>query len=156
VFGASKLLGLAGLFGAASWSRHATKAFQLRQVQRLVHHAYEHVPFYREHYDRAGLRPGDIHCLEDFERTPVVSREDLQNRPVVDVVARGFAPEKLVLHRTSGSTGEPLNVLRTRFEERLLQAFRLRALLGHGLRVTDRRAADTTVRDETPARARCT
>ena len=56
------------------------------------------------------------------------SRTDLQGLPEQDIVARGFDPEKLVVHRTSGSSGEPLSIRRTWFEDRLLQAYRLRVL----------------------------
>ena len=74
------------------------------------------------------------------------SRTDLQGLPEQDIVARGFDPEKLVVHRTSGSSGEPLSIRRTWFEDRLLQAHRLRILFRLGMRLTDRRVAVVTGR----------
>ena len=66
--------------------------------------------------------------------------------PASDLVAGGFEAEKLVVHRTSGSSGEPFSIRRTPFEDRLLQAYRLAILFRLGMRLTDRRMAVVTAR----------
>ena len=43
-------------------------AWHLQRLTKLVHYAYERSPFYREKFDRAGLKPADIRSLEDFKR----------------------------------------------------------------------------------------
>ena len=65
----------------------------------------------------------------------------MQERPACDLVSAGCDPERLVTHRTSGSTGSPLTIRRTPFEEWLLRGLRLREQLRLGLRLTDLRAS---------------
>ncbi len=117
------------------------RQYQSRQLRALVHHAYERVPYYRRLFDEARLKPDQVRTLDDLARIPPTSRTDLQGLPEEDLVARGFDPRKLVVNRTSGSSGEPLSTRRTWFEERLLQAYRLQVLFRLGMRLTDRRVA---------------
>ncbi|MCL6544150.1 MAG: hypothetical protein K6T61_02905 [Bryobacteraceae bacterium] len=126
---------------APSWGREELEAFQSRRLRALVRHAFERVPFYRDLYSRHGVRPEDIRGLEDLPRLPVAMRHEMQDRPLEDLLARGFKRERFIQHRTSGSTGYPFSTYRTWFEERFLHALRLRVQLRRGLRLTDRRAA---------------
>jgi phenylacetate-CoA ligase len=133
--------GLEALIRAHSWNREQLLAFQARRLQALVRHASRRVPYYRRLFEQAGLRPDDIRSLDDLSRIPITSRGDLQRLPAGDVLAEGAEPEKMILHSTSGTSGEPLRILRTCFEENLLKAFRLREQLAVGMRLTDRRAS---------------
>ena len=117
------------------------RQFQSRQLRALVRHAYSRVPYYRRLFQKEGLRPEHIQGLEDLPKIPLTSRVDLQRCDPTDIVARGFDPKRLVVHRTGGSSGEPLSVRRTLFEDRLLQAYRLKVLFGLGLRINDRRSS---------------
>jgi phenylacetate-CoA ligase len=141
---ASLTLRLESLWAALrfpSWDRHELEAFQSRRLRALVRHAAERVPFYRELYSRHGVRPEDIRGLEDLPRLPVALRHEMQDRPFEELLARGFAPQKLIQRRTSGSTGYPFTTCRTWFEERLLHALRLGQELRRGLRLTGRRVS---------------
>ncbi len=140
---------------AAELRGDAVERFQSRQLRALVRHAYARVPYYRRLFDRAGLKPQHVRGIQDLSRIPLTSRADLQRCDPAEVVARGVDPERLVVHRTSGSSGQPLSIRRTAFEDRLLQAYRLKILFRLGLRATDRRAAVVTRRlTETPLYSR--
>jgi phenylacetate-CoA ligase len=39
------------------WSREQLEAYQLEQLSKLLHHAYENVPYYRRVFDERGLKP---------------------------------------------------------------------------------------------------
>ena len=130
-----------GLLRGQAWSPEQIAGFQSRRLRALVRHAYQRVPYYRRLYDHAGFKPDDIRSLADLGRIPLASRSDLQELPAREVLAQGVEPYRLVLHRTSGSSGAPLSIWRTWFEERLLQAYRLRVVLGLGVRPGDRRAS---------------
>jgi phenylacetate-CoA ligase len=144
--------GGSGLLFGRGWNRAEIEAFQARQLRALVRHACENVPYYRSLFDRAGLQPGDIRGLADLPRIPLTSRADLQSLSARAVVARRFGSKKLVVHLTSGSSGQPLSVRRTWFEEWLLQAYRLQVLFHLGLRVTDRRVAVAYLANGKPVR----
>ena len=91
-------------------SEDELRALQLAKIQQLVKHAYEHVPFYRERYQRAGIHPEDIRSLEDFQALPFLTREDVKNN-LEALVAQNFPRHKLYKSETGGSTGEPIQFL---------------------------------------------
>lgn len=116
------------LFRALRWTRDELLNYQRKCFRKIVRHAARNVPFY------AGMD------VEDVSQLPIIQKSDVQRDPSA-FLTRGLSPDKLVWYVTSGSTGEPLRVCRSLFEERLLQAYRIRAELMLGMRLTDRRAA---------------
>ena len=38
-----------------------------------MRHAYDNVPFYRDKFDSAGLKPGDISTVEDMTKIPITT-----------------------------------------------------------------------------------
>jgi len=142
----ARIAGLRGFLHGPGLDRESIKNFQEQRLRALVQHAYNRVPYYRRLFDQARLKPGQIGGLDDLARIPITSRADLQSLPASETVASGFVPDKLIVHRTSGSSGEPLSIRRTWFEDRLLQAYRLRVLFRLGMRITDRRVAVVTPR----------
>jgi phenylacetate-CoA ligase len=135
-----------GLRGAAAlpallWHPRAragqVQEYRARRLRQVVRHAYRTVPFYRELFDRHGIRPESIRSPDDLWRLPITSRDDVQHLAPDRIVAGGLLPERLILHRTSGSTGRPLTIRRTRLEERVLWFLRYRALMHLGVRPRD-------------------
>ncbi len=123
------------------WSRDELENFQSRRLRELVRHASERVSFYRDLYSRHELCPNDVRGIEDLGRIPLAQRAEMQERPASELLARGLDPDRLVVHRTSGSTGYPFCTYRTLLEERLLQGLRLKRQFKLGLRPTDLRVA---------------
>lgn len=119
-------------------SRETVEAFRARALRRLVRHAAADVPHYRELFAREGLDPESIREPEDLTRMPVVSREHFQRQPVDRLVARGVEPDRLMEFSTSGTSGVPLTVRRTRAERWLQNNFRLRVQRDYGMDRTDR------------------
>ncbi|MBM3814724.1 MAG: phenylacetate--CoA ligase family protein [Acidimicrobiia bacterium] len=136
----ARLESLAAIGLGPRWNQERVRRFQDRRLLRLVRHAYENVPHYRRLFEKAGLRPEAIRGVEDLGRIPITHRSDFQ-AGAEEVVARGYDPRRLITHRSSGTTGEPMTMRRTWFEERLLHVFRLWVQMSEGLRPTDARAA---------------
>ena len=63
-------------------------ALQLRKLQRLVQHAYVHVPYYRDAIGEAGVHPEDIRSLEDIARLPLLSKDDVRQAPLLRPLRR--------------------------------------------------------------------
>ena len=82
---------------------------QLDALQRVLHHAYDHVPFYRQAWDAADVHPHDVKTLDDLRHFPIVSKADLRTRER-EFLSSQFDPTKLLVKRTSGSTGVPLTI----------------------------------------------
>jgi phenylacetate-CoA ligase len=74
----------------------------------MVHHARANVPFYRRSYDRE--RVAAIRGVKELPLLPMVDRRALQDK--FRFVAADTVPERCSAFRTSGSTGEPVTVLR--------------------------------------------
>jgi phenylacetate-CoA ligase len=124
-------------------SRADILAYQNAQLRALVQHAYARVPYYRSLFDRHGIQPRHIRSVADMPIIPITTKADLQRRSPAELVSEGVDPAGLVQRRTSGSSGQPFTVRRTRVEEHLLGAFRLRALHQYGLRPRDHAVAVT-------------
>ena len=87
------------------WSEKKLLAHQLRQIQNLIDHAAQHVPFYRDRLrPYAGLPPGAL-TLEQFRKIPLLTRDEIQ------ATGRGLRSRALpagpgppIPAKTSGST----------------------------------------------------
>jgi len=120
-------------------SEDELQALQLAKIQRLVKHAYEYVPFYRERYQRAGIHPEDIRSLEDFQSVPFLTREDVKNN-LEALIAGNFPRHELQKTETGGSTGEPIQffVEGSFWWQNAANVFRLRSW--HGVREGEKSA----------------
>lgn len=89
------------------------QALQWEKLQTLITHCWEQVPFYREHWGRAGLTdPADVRSLADYARLPVLTKRDLREH-FERLKAEGFR-DRLLYKTTGGSTGEPVTIGYTR------------------------------------------
>ncbi|MFD4787850.1 phenylacetate--CoA ligase PaaK [Streptomyces sp. NPDC058459] len=82
------------------------RALQLERLRASLRHAYAHVPFYRESFDRAGVRPEDCRSLADLAHFPFTTKADLRANYPYGMFA---VPRERVrrLHASSGTTGLP-------------------------------------------------
>ena len=87
------------------------KALQLERLQKTVRHCMNS-PFYQKKFQELGITPEDIKTLDDVQKLPFTSKEDLRENypfglacvPLKDCVR---------LHSSSGTTGNPTVVLHT-------------------------------------------
>ena len=112
--------------------------WQHRCLRKLIRHAYQEVPSVRQRMDCAGISPQEIRGRSDLLAIPASTRRELQTAGLSQVLSRGINLQQLIDRSTSGSSGEPLIVKRTPFEEQLLNAFRWRVLREYGLKRGDR------------------
>jgi phenylacetate-CoA ligase len=81
-------------------------ALQLQKLRRLLEHAGEHVPHYRDRFREAGFSPGDLRSLDDITRLPILARDEAQ----VTAAARTSTAPPFVAYRavTGGTLGSAL------------------------------------------------
>ncbi len=89
---------------------------QNRKLRAIVKHAYETVPYYYNLFNAISLKPTDIKTKEDLVKIPITYKKTLQKLPISERVAKGVDISKCIKCRTSGSTGEPLDVLLSKRE----------------------------------------
>lgn len=86
-----------------SWTAARIAEYQLEQLKKVVLHSYENCPAYRSIFDRQGIAPADIKSLDDVEKVPFVTKEDLRDR--LEEFSCPWPDRKYVT--TGGSTGIP-------------------------------------------------
>jgi phenylacetate-CoA ligase len=79
-------------------------------LQRLLTHAYETVPFYRQRLDQTGIHPTDIGDFNAFTKLPALTKADLRDHGS-EMLSRHFLSESLLRKKTSGSTGVSVAVM---------------------------------------------
>lgn len=96
--------------GSQWWDRQRTGNYQDLMLRRLIKHAAVHVPYYRQLFAGQGIDPEKFRGRQDMHRIPVLEKETLRRRRDEFVAdnAGEFIPSR---HRTSGSTGTPLEFL---------------------------------------------
>ena len=145
--GLGDLLTLPSIFRRPRLTREKIVEFQDRRLSRIVAHAYENVPYYRRLLDRNGIDPRAIRTAADLNAIPTTSKNDLRALPVEETLARGADSKRLILFKTSGSSGEPFAIRRSWFEQRFWGQFWIRAFRQYGMRMRDRIASVEVTRD---------
>jgi phenylacetate-CoA ligase len=94
-------------------SRDEMIALQESRLRTIVKYAYDKVPFYKKKFDETGLKPQDIRNIEDIEKIPFTTKDDLRDNYPFDMFAVPMS-EIIELHASSGTTGKPVVVGYTR------------------------------------------
>ncbi|HXG11937.1 MAG TPA: phenylacetate--CoA ligase family protein [Gemmataceae bacterium] len=84
-------------------------ARQWAAVRRMLQHAYDTVPFYRQRLARAGICPAGLRGPTDYTNVPVLTKADIREQGP-DLISRQYRREDLHRKETSGSTGVPLAI----------------------------------------------
>ncbi|NEB77909.1 phenylacetate--CoA ligase [Streptomyces sp. SID14478] len=82
------------------------RELQLERLRDTLGRVYERVPFYREAFDKAGVRPEDCRALEDLARFPFTTKADLRDNYPFGMFAVDQSDVRR-LHASSGTTGLP-------------------------------------------------
>jgi phenylacetate-CoA ligase len=87
------------------WER--LRALQLERLQQTARRVYERVPFYREAFDKHGVKPADIRTLEDIRKLPFTRKADFRETYPTGLFAVPMN-QVLRIHASSGTTGKPI------------------------------------------------
>lgn len=93
-----------------TWSREDIRAWQEKQLQRIVDQAYYHTVYWHRVFDEHGLKPSDIRTAEDIKKLPILTKKDIfahYDEMVPDNVDQ--FPHRV--ERTGGTTGDPMQYL---------------------------------------------
>ncbi len=86
--------------------RPALEALQLKRLRDVLERVYTSVPFYRLSFDKAGIRPSDVNSLQDLQRLPFTTKQDMRDSYPYGLFAAPM--EEIVrIHASSGTTGKP-------------------------------------------------
>lgn len=118
-------------------------AERLRELQwarllRLLTHAYETVPFYQERFQALGLTPKEIRSPADFARIPVLTKETLRTQRAG--LLSSAETKRVSALASSGSSGDPLTVIRDRNSTAYHRAAKYRGQRWFGIDIGEKEA----------------
>ena len=94
-------------------SRDEIAALQTERLKGTLQTVYENVQAYRKKFDAVGVSPADFRRLEDLEKFPFTTKQDLRENYPFGMFA--VPMEKVArVHASSGTTGKPTVVGYTR------------------------------------------
>ena len=77
---------------------------QSEKLVKQVKHVYENVAYYRDLMDKKGVKPEDIHGIEDLHKLPFLSKADLREAYPYGLLAKPLE-DCVRIQSTSGTTG---------------------------------------------------
>ena len=110
---------------------------QLESLRKVIENAYNNVPYYNSLFKKNDLRPGDIKSIQDLNKIPVLSKQDIREN-LTEIISKGYNMHSLIEYETSGSTGQPLPVYVNREEDDYRKAKHLRSNIIVGQRPRDK------------------
>ena len=79
---------------------------QFAALQKLLRHAVDTVPYYRDLFAAQNLRPDDIRSVADLVRVPVLTKALMQQN-LKRMKSTNYSADQLMEDASGGSTGQP-------------------------------------------------
>lgn len=92
-----------------NWSSDKIYEFQFDRLRKLLEHVHRNVPYYQKMFNKECLRPSDIKCLEDLQKLPVLTKDDVLKN-YKQFFARNLWYKNRMYRHTSGTSGKSLKV----------------------------------------------
>jgi len=111
------------------------KQLQEKRLRDITNHAYNNVPLYKEKFDALGIEPEDIRSLEDVQKLPFTTKQEVRNGIPDRSMTRGSDLGDCIRASTSGTSGGPMAVFYDkRFMDYCMAAWRFRKRLAIGVK----------------------
>lgn len=107
------------------------KAIQNEKFLKQVAHVYKNVKYYRDLMDAKGVKPEDIHSLDDINKLPFISKSDLRDTYPYGMLGVPLS-ECVRIHSTSGTTGKRVVAFYTQHDIDLWEDCCARAIVAAG------------------------
>ncbi len=107
------------------------KALQSERLVAQVKHVYENVKFYRDRMEEAGVKPEDIHGIEDLHKLPFITKDDLRDQYPYGLLGVPLS-ECVRIQSTSGTTGRRVVAFYTQEDVDLWDECCARAIVAAG------------------------
>ncbi|MEO8116939.1 MAG: hypothetical protein ABI653_04765, partial [Bacteroidota bacterium] len=94
-------------FTTSQWAE-----YQEKQLQKILSHAVNTVPYYRKEFEKYGINEKNIHTIsiDSISRLPVLSKNDLRKNGS-ELLLSSKREKHGTFFPSSGSTGTPVNIL---------------------------------------------
>ena len=107
------------------------KKLQSEKLVKQVKHVYENVAYYRDLMDKKGVKPEDIHGIEDLHKLPFLTKADLRDAYPYGLLAKPLQ-DCVRIQSTSGTTGRRVVAFYTQKDIELWEDCCARAIVAAG------------------------
>ena len=125
---------------------------QHRKLIAIIKHAYQNVPYYRKLFDSVGIGPEDIRSVKDLSKIPITTKSQIQELQYDEITAKNIDLQKCMNIGTSGSTGIPLNIFRSKREKELFDIVWIRSFMENGLGFKDKKVWIWSIPNDNPGK----
>jgi len=109
-----------------SLSLEELKKIQWLKLKNLLDHCYYNIPYYTNLFKKHDIHPEDINNYNDFYKIRELKKSDVKDN-TENLKWKKILNQKLSYSSTSGSTGVPLRIARTQYENDYACALKMRS-----------------------------
>lgn len=102
------------------WTQDRIYEYQCQKLQKIIRHCWSTIPFYKNHWNQAGIDPLKIRTIEDLEQLPLLTKQHVREH--LTELTTTEPSIKFSEARTGGSTGSPVIFRMTKFDEEMAWA----------------------------------
>ena len=88
-------------------TRQQLDELSFSRMKTMLQYAYKNIDFYRARFDEHGVRLNQIQDPSDLTALPILEKHDIQNH-LNELISNKYTSNDLILDRTGGSTGKPI------------------------------------------------
>lgn len=96
------------LLSSEHWNAQKILQYKEEQLDKIIHYAYRHCPYYKMRFRREGLTPQDFKGLDSLKKFPVLTKDEVRAN-YLGMISEEYDKKKLIPNHTSGSTGKALD-----------------------------------------------
>lgn len=89
------------------WEKEKIEEYQFSKLKKLIQHAYLTVSYYKDLFNKYGIKPDDIKDFSDVKKIPVLTK-DIARKEYKNMVSSKINWKYVTTGRTGGTTGPPL------------------------------------------------
>lgn len=95
------------------WCLDLIQSYQEQQLSRVIQHAYDTVPYYKDVMDNLGVKPTDIRRTDDLAMLPILTKDTVRR-----IGSRLYSTSVPLRFRVAGHTGGTTGKALTLFSDR--------------------------------------
>ncbi len=107
------------------------RRLQDERLVKQVRRVWDHLPYYRHLMEEKGVKPDDIHGVDDLKKLPFISKSDLREQYPYGFLASDIK-DCVRIHSTSGTTGRRVVAFYTQHDIDLWEECCARAIVAAG------------------------
>lgn len=105
---------LAFLKSTNNWTQDHIISYKEEYISKILKQAYNHCPYYQKKYNAARVSPDDFKCLDDLQKFPILTKEEVRAN-LAGLVADNVKSKDKIHYHTSGTSGKALDFYNSKY-----------------------------------------